>query len=135
MPLGRGEATFRPGRVEVDGEVVADLDEPILMVAVGNGPHVGGGTELTPTPTRATAGSRHGDAGGRAAGQARARLSWRSAGTRSATTSGYVRGSTVSVSGEAFWCSADGEIDGRSGTDLAGRARGVLPGRAPLTGR
>ena len=29
-------------------EVVVDLDQPILMVAVGNGANVGGGTELTP---------------------------------------------------------------------------------------
>ena len=34
--------------VEVDGEVVTDVDQPVLMVAVGNGAHVGGGTELTP---------------------------------------------------------------------------------------
>ena len=34
--------------VEVDGEVVNDLDQPVLMVSVGNGAHVGGGTELTP---------------------------------------------------------------------------------------
>ena len=34
--------------VEVDGEVVTDLDQPVLMVSVGNGANVGGGTELTP---------------------------------------------------------------------------------------
>ena len=34
--------------VEVDGEVVTDLDRPVLMVAIGNGANVGGGTELTP---------------------------------------------------------------------------------------
>ena len=35
-------------RVEVDGRVVNDLDRPVLMVAVGNGAHIGGGTEVTP---------------------------------------------------------------------------------------
>ena len=34
--------------VEVDGEVVNDVDRPVLMVAIGNGGNVGGGTELTP---------------------------------------------------------------------------------------
>ena len=35
-------------RIEVDGEVVVDMDEPVLMVAIGNGTSVGGGAELTP---------------------------------------------------------------------------------------
>ena len=35
-------------RVEVDGEVVNDVDRPVLMVAIGNGANVGGGTELNP---------------------------------------------------------------------------------------
>ena len=51
-PIGAALAAVRPPfirvAVEVDGEVVVDLDEPILMVAVGNGSQVGGGTELTP---------------------------------------------------------------------------------------
>ena len=51
-PIGAALAAFKPPfvrlRVEVDGEVVTDLDQPVLMVAVGNGAHVGGGTELTP---------------------------------------------------------------------------------------
>ena len=38
-------------RVEVDGEVVNDLDQPVLMVALGNGSSVGGGAELTPEAT------------------------------------------------------------------------------------
>ena len=32
--------------VEVDGEPVADLAHPVLMVAIGNGPTVGGGAEI-----------------------------------------------------------------------------------------
>ena len=51
-PIGALLAAVKPPfirvRVEVDGEVVVDLDQPILMVAVGNGAQVGGGTELTP---------------------------------------------------------------------------------------
>ena len=35
-------------RVEVDGEVITDVDHPVLMVALGNGATVGGGLELTP---------------------------------------------------------------------------------------
>ena len=35
-------------RVEVDGKVVNDLDRPVLMVAIGNGANIGGGTEVTP---------------------------------------------------------------------------------------
>ena len=35
-------------RVEIDGEVVTDVDHPVLMVALGNGATVGGGLELTP---------------------------------------------------------------------------------------
>ena len=51
-PIGAVLAAFHPPsvhmHVEVDGKVVTDLDRPVLMVSVGNGAHVGGGTELTP---------------------------------------------------------------------------------------
>src|SRR5262249_14767725 len=51
-PIGAGSAAVKPPYirvpVEVDGEVIVDRDEPILQIAVGNGPHVGGGTALTP---------------------------------------------------------------------------------------
>jgi len=51
-PIGALLAAFHPPsvhmHVEVDGEVVTDVDRPVLMVSVGNGAHVGGGTELTP---------------------------------------------------------------------------------------
>jgi diacylglycerol kinase family enzyme len=116
-PIGAVSAWVDPPtirvRVEVDGEVVVDLDEPVLMVAVGNGPHVGGGTELTP-------GADPGDGQvdvlvSRAVGPL-ARVGY---GVRLATGRHheradvtYLRGSTVSVSGEAFWCSADGELYG-----------------------
>ncbi len=116
-PIGAISAAVRPPyvrvRVEVDGEVVVDLDQPILMVAVGNGPKVGGGTELTP----------HADPGdgvvdvmvSRAIGPV-ARLGYGAklvVGRHPERDDvAYLRGSTVTVSGEEFWCSADGEIYG-----------------------
>jgi YegS/Rv2252/BmrU family lipid kinase len=116
-PIGGALAAVKPPfirvAVEVDGELVVDMDKPILMVAVGNGATVGGGTELTP----------HADPEdglvdvmvSRAIGPI-ARLGY---GAKLMTGRHperddvvYLRGSTVSVSGEAFWCSADGEIYG-----------------------
>ena len=51
-PIGAAMAAVRPPfvrlRIEADGKVIADMDQHILMVAVGNGASVGGGTELTP---------------------------------------------------------------------------------------
>ena len=51
-PVGAALAALRPPfvrlRVEADGEVVSDMDKHVLMVAIGNGTSVGGGTELTP---------------------------------------------------------------------------------------
>jgi YegS/Rv2252/BmrU family lipid kinase len=116
-PIGALSAAVKPPyirvRVEVDGEVVVDMDQPILMVAVGNGATVGGGTELTP----------HADPSdgkidvmvSRSIGPV-ARLGY---GAKLVTGRHperddviYLRGSTVSVTGEEFWCSADGEIYG-----------------------
>ena len=51
-PIGAALSAFHPPnwrlRVEIDGEVVNDVDRPVLMVAIGNGGNVGGGTELNP---------------------------------------------------------------------------------------
>ncbi len=51
-PIGAFQASFMPPqvrlRIEVDGEVAVDVDDPVLMVAIGNGTSVGGGAELTP---------------------------------------------------------------------------------------
>jgi len=51
-PIGAAMAAVRPPfvrmRIEADGQVVSDMDQHILMIAVGNGTSVGGGTELTP---------------------------------------------------------------------------------------
>ena len=116
-PIGALSAAVKPPfirvRVEVDREVVVDLDEPILQVAIGNGPHVGGGTALTP----------HADPGdgqvdvmvSRAIGPlARIGYGVQLAAGRHPDRDDviYLRGTTVSVSGESFWCSADGEVYG-----------------------
>ena len=93
--------------------VVCDVDRPILMVAVGNGSSVGGGTELTPD---ADPGDGRVDVMiSRAIGPlARfgyvAQLVRGNHEQRDDVTT--LRASTVSVRGEEFWCSADGEIYG-----------------------
>ena len=116
-PIGALSTAVNPpfirARVEVDGEVVVDLDQPILMVAVGNGAKVGGGTELTPY---ADPGDGKVDVMVSRATGPLARLGYAAKlvtgrhPERDDVT--YLRGSTVSVSGEEFWCSADGEIYG-----------------------
>jgi diacylglycerol kinase (ATP) len=116
-PIGAALTAFRPPvlrlHVELDGKVVNDLDTRVLMVALGNGSSVGGGTELTPEAdpedgridlmiSRATGPlARFGFA---------ARLGF---GTHEAADDvTALRGREVSVSGERFWISADGEISG-----------------------
>jgi YegS/Rv2252/BmrU family lipid kinase len=51
-PIGALMAAVRPPfvrlRIEADGKVISDMDQHILMISVGNGASVGGGTELTP---------------------------------------------------------------------------------------
>jgi diacylglycerol kinase (ATP) len=100
-------------RVEVDGVVVNDLHQPVLMAAVGNGPSVGGGAELTPD---ADPGDGQLDVmvsrsvGPLARLLYAARLGFASHHERDDVT--YLRGTSVSISGGPFWCSADGEIYG-----------------------
>ena len=116
-PIGALLSAFRPPflrlRVEVDGEVVVDLDQPVLMVAIGNGPTVGGGAELAPE-----ADPEDGKVDvmiSRSIGPW-ARLAYAAHLTRGRHHERddviYLRGTTVSVSGDEFWCSADGEIYG-----------------------
>jgi YegS/Rv2252/BmrU family lipid kinase len=116
-PIGALLAAFHPPqlrlRVEVDGEVVVDVDEPVLMVAAGNGTSVGGGTELTPEadPEDGKVDVMISRAVGPwsklayAAHLARSRHHERDDVT-------YLRASRVTVSGEEFYCAADGEITG-----------------------
>ena len=116
-PIGAIQASFMPPsvrlRVEVDGDVVNDLDQPTLMVAVGNGTSVGGGAELTP---EADAEDGRADVMiSRSVGPiARfayvVHLARAEHGEREDVR--YLRGRQIRVSGEEFYASADGEIDG-----------------------
>ena len=116
-PIGAALAAFQPPqlrlRVVVDGNVVVDVDEPVLMVAVGNSTSVGGGTELTPRAD--TEDGRFDVMISRSTGVAakfgyvfqlaRARHHHRDDVL-------YLRAREISVSGELFFSSADGEISG-----------------------
>jgi diacylglycerol kinase family enzyme len=116
-PIGAALAAVKPPfirvRVEVDGEVVSDMDRHVLMVAVGNGASVGGGTELTPDadPRDGKVDVLVSFATGPVARFGYALdLVRRRHPERDDTVT--LRGSEVSVSGEEFWLSADGEISG-----------------------
>ncbi|MCW2835514.1 MAG: diacylglycerol kinase [Nocardioides sp.] len=116
-PIGALLAAFEPPsqrlRVEVDGKVVNDLDRPVMMVAIGNGANVGGGTELTPDAdpesgrmdvmiSRAvTIGAKIGYVAKLRKGEHHER-----------DDVVYLRGSEVSIRGEDFYVSADGEVYG-----------------------
>jgi YegS/Rv2252/BmrU family lipid kinase len=116
-PIGAALAAFQPPfirvRVEVDGKVVCDFDQPVLMVAVGNGSSVGGGTVLTPG---ADPGDGRFDVMVSLATGPLARFGYvaQLVRGRHETRDDVIalRGQTVSVRGEEFWCSADGEIYG-----------------------
>lgn len=116
-PIGTALTAIDPPtlrlRVVVDDEVVMDMDQRLLMVALGNGSTVGGGLALNPDAdpesglidvmvSRALSpGSRLSYAVGLARG---------AHGTREDVL--HVTGRSVSVSGEEFWVSADGEVYG-----------------------
>jgi YegS/Rv2252/BmrU family lipid kinase len=116
-PIGALMAAVKPPylrlRVAVDGEVVVDVDKPVLMVAIGNGPTVGGGAALAPD-----ADPQDGKVDvmiSRSIGPL-ARLAYAVHLTRGRHHERddviYVRGERVSVSGDEFYCAADGEISG-----------------------
>ncbi|WP_309649058.1 YegS/Rv2252/BmrU family lipid kinase [Nocardioides sp.] len=116
-PIGAALTAFNPPlvrlHVQVDGKTVTDLDSPVLMVALGNGSSVGGGTELTPD---ADPGDGRIDVmishatGPLARLVYAARLGLGRHEDADDVTALHAR--QVSVSGEAFWVSADGEIYG-----------------------
>jgi diacylglycerol kinase (ATP) len=116
-PIGAVQAAFEPPsvhlHVEIDGEVVTDVDRPVLMVAIGNGTSVGGGTELVPEADpedgRVDVMISHATGGLAKLGYA-ARLARGTHHQRDDVQ--YLRGSQVTVAGDAFWISADGEISG-----------------------
>ncbi len=116
-PIGALLAAFHPPsvhmHVEVDGKVVTDVDRPVLMVSVGNGAHVGGGTELTPEadPRDGKVDVMISHAVGPAAKVGYAlHLSRGDHHLRDDVQ--YHRATQVAVSGDEFWISADGEISG-----------------------
>lgn len=127
-PIGAAITAVRPPalRVQViaDGETVTGPTERVLMVVLGNGASVGGGTELAPdadpsdgwidvliaTPESATAKARY------AVGV----LLRRHPEHENVRT---VHATEVTVSGTEFWCSADGELSG----PLHRRAWRLLP--------
>ncbi len=100
-------------RIEVDGEEVADFAQPILMVAVGNGPNIGGGAAVTPEadPEDGKVDVMISFAVGPLARVGYA-LHFRRGEHHHRGDVRYVRGSTVSITGQSFYCSADGEIYG-----------------------
>ncbi|TWG98198.1 diacylglycerol kinase family enzyme [Nocardioides sp. J9] len=116
-PIGAVQTAMNPPtlrvRVEVDGEVVVDLDEKVLMVALGNGASVGGGTQLTPDadPGDGLVDVLVASPVGRWARLGYAlRLPF--ARHEDHADVRIVRGTEVRVSGTPFDCNSDGEIDG-----------------------
>ncbi|WP_354438000.1 diacylglycerol kinase family protein [Marmoricola sp. OAE513] len=116
-PLGAAMAAINPPflrlRIEVDGELVADVDRKVLMVSIGNGRSVGGGTELNP---EADPESGNLDVVVSFATEPLARLGYavdlvrRSHHERDDVM--HLTGGRISIAGEDFWISADGEISG-----------------------
>ena len=99
--------------VEVDGRVVTDVDHPVLMVSIGNGANVGGGTELTPEadPEDGRVDVMISHAVGPVAKVGYA-LHLRRGEHHHRADVQYLRGSQVTIAGDEFWISADGEISG-----------------------
>ena len=115
--LGAVKAAIRPPfirlRIEVDGHEVADFAHPILMAAIGNGSRVGGGAAITPeaSPEDGKMDVMVSYSIGPLARVAYvARFRFGRHHERDDVL--YLRASSVSVTGQAFYCSADGEIYG-----------------------
>lgn len=136
-PIGALLAAVNPPfvrlSVQVDGETAADLAHPVLMVAIGNGPTVGGGAEITPEadPESGTMDVMISFAIGPVARFGYA-LGFRRGEHHQRTDVRYLRGRTVSVTGQGFYCSADGEVYGpersRTWRVEPGAFRMALPG-------
>ena len=116
-PIGALLAAVNPPfvrlRIEVDGQQVADFAHPILMVAIGNGRTVGGGAEITPEadPESGKLDVMVSFAVGPVARFTYAAHLGKGVHHRRDDVL-YLRGSTVSISGQSFYCSADGEVYG-----------------------
>jgi len=135
-PVGAALAAVRPPfvrlRIEADGEEIVDFAQRVLMVSVGNGPNVGGGAAITPAadPEDGRADLMVSFAVGPLAriGYALKFRNGRHAERDDVLT---LRAKTVSVSGQGFYCSADGELYGpehnRTWTVEAGAFSMTLP--------
>ncbi len=115
--LGAAKAAVKPPfvrlRIVVDGHEVADFAHPILMVAIGNGARVGGGAEITPeaSPEDGRMDVMVSFSTGPLARIGYAVRLWR--GTHHERDDVlYLRATEVSLTGQDFWCSADGELYG-----------------------
>lgn len=116
-PIGAVSAAIKPPyvrlRIEADGEVVADMDQHVFMVAIGNGASVGGGAEITPDADPSdgrldvmisfTRGPIE-----------RLQYAWhiRNAEHDERDDVRTLRARQVTITGEEFWISADGELSG-----------------------
>lgn len=100
-------------RIELDGEEVADFAHPVLQAAIGNGPTVGGGVPITPEadPEDGRIDVMVSFAAGPLARVSYA-FGFRRGEHHRRDDVLYQRASTVSVSGQGFYCSADGEVYG-----------------------
>lgn len=116
-PIGAIMAAIKPHVIRVkvvaDGEVVNDLTQPIAQLALGNGSDVGGGTSLNPeadpeSDTIDVVISR--STGPIARFAYAARLAAGDHHERDDVV--HLKARQVAVSGEAFWCSADGQLSG-----------------------
>jgi YegS/Rv2252/BmrU family lipid kinase len=100
-------------RIEVDGHEVADFAHPILMVAIGNGSRVGGGAEITP---QADPGDGKMDVMVSFSTGLLAKIGYavgfRLGRHHERDDVMYLRALSVTVSGQDFYCSADGELYG-----------------------
>ena len=116
-PIGALQSAFQPPsvhmHVELDGTVVTDVDRPVLMVAIGNGANVGGGTELTPDadPEDGKVDVMISHAVGAVAKLGYA-VSLRRGEHHHRDDVQYFRASQVTISGDEFYISADGELSG-----------------------
>jgi diacylglycerol kinase (ATP) len=99
--------------VEADGEVLADLDRKLIQVAIGNGSNVGGGTEITP---EASVEDGLADVVVSFSTTPLAKLGYTArlvTGSHEERTDVIMtRASRISISGQDFYCNADGEIYG-----------------------
>ena len=135
-PIGAMLAAFQPPyvrlRIEVDDHVVCDVDHPVLMIAVGNGAKVGGGTDLTPDAD--TEDGRVDVMISRALGPM-ARLGYAASLLRGNHPDRddvmYLRARRVSISGESSTARPTGRSTAPSGSAAGTSSRGRTPCSCP----